>query len=128
MGDCVSSVKRGGPAKIRGMPRTCVTLMLTLAVAAAACRGSAPPPSSSSSATPSSAGPRREPGALAPLLEGVGNAHFVVTTSTPRAQQFFDQGLRLSYAFNHAEAERAFKEAQRLDPKLAMAWWGEALV
>lgn len=118
-------------------------LTLALTLAGAACRGGAPAPAATNgaasggggsaaatggAASGSSADPRMEPGALAPLLQGVGNAHFVVTTSSPRAQQFFDQGLRLSYAFNHAEAERAFKEAQRLDPKLAMAWWGEALV
>ena len=45
----------------------------------------------------------------------------------PRAQRFFDQGLRLLYAFNHAEAIRAFREAARLDPVLAMAYWGQAL-
>jgi tetratricopeptide (TPR) repeat protein len=72
--------------------------------------------------------PRRAPGSLAPVLEGVGNAHFPISTSVPRAQLFFDQGLRLSYAFNHLEAVRAFKEAQRLDPACGMCWWGEALV
>ena len=38
------------------------------------------------------------------------------------------QGLNLAYAFNHAEARRAFREAARLDPNLAMAYWGQALV
>jgi tetratricopeptide (TPR) repeat protein len=42
------------------------------------------------------------------------------------AQKYFDQGLRLVYGFNHEEAERAFREAARLDPNLAMAWWGVA--
>jgi tetratricopeptide (TPR) repeat protein len=42
------------------------------------------------------------------------------------AQKYFDQGLRLVYGFNHDEAERAFREAARLDPNLAMAWWGVA--
>ena len=50
-----------------------------------------------------------------------------VTTAVPRAQRFFDQGLRLLYAFNHEESRRAFKEAARLDPALAMAYWGQAL-
>jgi pimeloyl-ACP methyl ester carboxylesterase len=50
-----------------------------------------------------------------------------VTASVPQAQRFFDQGLRLLYAFNHAEAIRAFREAGRLDPGLAMAQWGQAL-
>ncbi|MGE0453960.1 MAG: hypothetical protein AB7O37_11445 [Vicinamibacteria bacterium] len=72
--------------------------------------------------------PRLEPGAVAPLLEGLGSVHFPITTNSERAQRFFDQGLRLSYAFNHPEALRAFKEAQRLDPKCAMCYWGEGLV
>ncbi|MFZ0429372.1 MAG: tetratricopeptide repeat protein, partial [Acidobacteriota bacterium] len=64
----------------------------------------------------------------APLLVGLGFHHFPVTTRSPRAQLFFDQGLRLTYGFNHREALRAFKEAARLDPDCAMAYWGWALV
>jgi hypothetical protein len=44
------------------------------------------------------------------------------------AQRYFDQGLRLTYAFNHTEARRAFRQAQRLDPRCALCYWGEALV
>jgi len=66
------------------------------------------------------------PGALAPRLGGLGSLEYPVTTSVPEAQQFFNQGLRLLYAFNHAEALRAFREAARLDPGMAMAHWGEA--
>ena len=65
---------------------------------------------------------------IAPLLEGLGDHHFPVTTQIPESQVFFDQGLRLTYAFNHSEALRAFKEAARLDPDNAMAYWGWALV
>jgi tetratricopeptide (TPR) repeat protein len=65
---------------------------------------------------------------IAPLLEGLGDHHFAVTTQVPKSQIFFDQGLRLTYAFNHSEALRAFKEAARLDPTNAMAYWGWALV
>ncbi|NWG53550.1 MAG: hypothetical protein HXY28_07515 [Hydrogenophilaceae bacterium] len=61
-----------------------------------------------------------------PLMPGLGDAHLAVTTSEPRAQAFFDQGLRMLHNFNHAEAIRAFKEAQRLDPQCAMCFWGEA--
>jgi tetratricopeptide (TPR) repeat protein len=43
-----------------------------------------------------------------------------------QAQQFFDQGLRLIFAFNHDEAARSFQRATELDPKLAIAWWGVA--
>jgi tetratricopeptide (TPR) repeat protein len=65
---------------------------------------------------------------IAPKLEGLGDYHFPVTTKSPESQRFFDQGLRLTYAFNHSEALRAFKEAVRLDPNNAMAYWGWALV
>ena len=51
-----------------------------------------------------------------------------MSTKNEDAQRFFNQGLNLAYAFNHAEARRAFREAARLDPKLAMAQWGQALV
>ena len=64
---------------------------------------------------------------IAPLLTGLGSHEWQVTTAVPRAQQFFNQGLRLLYAFNHPEAQRAFREAARLDPKLAMAFWGQAM-
>jgi tetratricopeptide (TPR) repeat protein len=65
---------------------------------------------------------------LAPTLGGLGDYHFPVTTRSPESQRFFDQGLRLTYAFNHSEALRSFKEAARLDPQNAMAYWGWALV
>lgn len=62
-----------------------------------------------------------------PLYDNLGDYHYEITTSSPRAQQYFDQGLRLNYAFNHAEAIRAFEEAERLDPACAMCAWGIAL-
>ena len=62
----------------------------------------------------------------ATLMTGVGNAHHPVSTSNPDAQKFFDQGLRLIYAFNHDEAARSFERAADLDPKLAIAYWGIA--
>jgi len=60
------------------------------------------------------------------LMSGYGNWHHPVTTSNTQAQAFFDQGLRLIYAFNHDEATRSFERAAELDPKLAMAYWGIA--
>jgi hypothetical protein len=63
-----------------------------------------------------------------PLIPGLGTRSFKVTTSSPGAQQYFDQGLRLAWNFNHAEAQRAFQKAQRLDPSCAMCYWGEAYV
>jgi tetratricopeptide (TPR) repeat protein len=62
-----------------------------------------------------------------PLYENLGTLHHPITTSSPRAQQYFDQGLRLIYAFNHEEAGAAFEEAARLDPQAAMVFWGMAL-
>jgi len=63
----------------------------------------------------------------APELAGLGTLEYRVTTSTAQAQRFFNQRLRLLYAFNHAEALRAFREAARQDPGLAMADWGQAV-
>ena len=61
------------------------------------------------------------------LMPGLSSLHHPVSTSKVEAQQFFDQGLRLVYAFNHDEAARSFRRAAELDPHLAMAWWGVAL-
>lgn len=63
-----------------------------------------------------------------PLWETLGTLSYPITTKNPKAQQYFDQGLRLAYAFNHPEARRAFKQARTLDPDCAMCYWGEALV
>ncbi len=67
-------------------------------------------------------------GAIAPRLQNLGTHTFPVSTRNRQAQLFINQGLNLAYAFNHAEARRAFREAARLDPNLAMAYWGQALV
>src|SRR3989440_435875 len=62
----------------------------------------------------------------ASLMTGYGDWHHPVSTKNTQAQAFFDQGLRLIYAFNHDEAMRSFQRAAELDPKLAMAYWGVA--
>src|SRR3954462_6817832 len=62
----------------------------------------------------------------ATLMPGLGDLHHAVSTKNPQAQQFFDQGFRQIYAFNHDEAARSFQRAADLDPKLAMAYWGLA--
>src|SRR3954466_9762349 len=63
-----------------------------------------------------------------PLWDGLGSLAYKITTASPAAQSYFDQGLRLTHAFNHEEAQRAFRKAQKLDPDCAMCFWGEALV
>jgi tetratricopeptide (TPR) repeat protein len=67
-------------------------------------------------------------GELAPRLQNLGPYIFPVTTRSKKAQAFINQGLNLTYGFNHVEAGRAFREAARLDPDCAMAYWGQALV
>jgi len=63
-----------------------------------------------------------------PLWPDLGSITYKITTANERAQAYFDQGLRLAYAFNHGEAQRAFRMGQKLDPDCAMCFWGEALV
>jgi len=62
-----------------------------------------------------------------PLYDNLGEYHRSIDTDVALAQSYFDQGLRLQYAFNHAEAIRSYREAVRLDPACAMCWWGIAL-
>lgn len=61
------------------------------------------------------------------LYNGLGMYNFKVTTKNEWAAKYFNQGLILYYGFNHPEAYRSFKEAARLDPEMAMAYWGQAL-
>lgn len=67
-------------------------------------------------------------GPMAPLLEGLGDHHHPISSESERARTFFDQGLMLAFGFNHAEAERSFREAARVDPECAICWWGVAWV
>jgi hypothetical protein len=63
----------------------------------------------------------------APIFKGLGDHHHKITTRNARTQLLFDQGIRLTFGFNHAEAIRSFREGARLDPHCAMCWWGVAL-
>lgn len=89
------------------------------AAVAAAVAGTATTTGSAATATPT-----RE----APFFEGLGSYTMPVTTSSALAKRYFDQGVMLMYGFNHAEAERSFREAARLDPECALCWWGAAYV
>jgi tetratricopeptide (TPR) repeat protein len=62
-----------------------------------------------------------------PLFEGLGTHSRKVTTTSPAAQKYFDQGLAFLFAFNHDESIRSFKHAAELDPDCAMAHWGVAI-
>jgi tetratricopeptide (TPR) repeat protein len=73
------------------------------------------------------------PGAIAPslpakLLTGQGTIHFPITTSSPEAQKFFDQGVAQMHSFWAREAERSFLMAAKLDPQAPMPQWGIAMV
>ena len=62
-----------------------------------------------------------------PLFEGLGDVRFPVTTTSDDAQAYFNQGLALAWAFNHAASDLAFNEAALADPDCAMCLWGSAL-
>lgn len=62
-----------------------------------------------------------------PLFDNLGSLHHPITTTSEQAQRYFDQGLRLVYAFNHEEAIRSFEAAAHLDSQAAMPYWGIAL-
>ncbi len=68
----------------------------------------------------------RASGAPFPLFDGLGNYSRAVTTDSPEAARYFNQGLAFLHGFNHGAAIRSFQEAARLDPKCAMAHWGVA--
>jgi tetratricopeptide (TPR) repeat protein len=61
------------------------------------------------------------------LYDSLGSYRYRITTASPQAQRWFDQGLRFVYAFNHHEGQKAFREAARLDPACAMCFWGIAI-
>ncbi len=61
------------------------------------------------------------------LLPGLGGHHHPISTTNPKAQRFFDQGLIMVYGFNREEALRSFRRAAELDPQSPMPYWGIAL-
>ena len=63
----------------------------------------------------------------APLLNGLGSHTFTISSKVEGVQDYFNQGLIMAFAFNHAESIRSFKAAQKLDPNCAICFWGEAL-
>ncbi len=96
------------------MPRT-AALLVTLTILVAACES---PEVGQVDATATAA--------TVPLYMNLGDHSYTITTDVPETQEYFDQGLRLTYAFNHPEAIRAFREGARLDPDCAMCYWGIA--
>lgn len=119
-------------SSVHSLPST--GALVCLAALLAACTGAtrpepaASPPDAHAGHTMAAASRRTLPeGAKAPLFHDLGDHHRAVSTDSELAQRYFDQGLILAYAFNHAEAVRSFREASRIDPECAMCFWGEAL-
>jgi Flp pilus assembly protein TadD len=102
--------------------------VLTWIIGMAATASFAQTPSHKHYEKPAEADKPSPTGELAPRLQNLGHHTFPVTTKSKQAQSFVSQGVNLAYGFNHAEAGRAFREAARLDPNCAMAYWGQALV
>ncbi len=97
-----------------------------LAMASVGFAAQAPKPAKADNCAP-------PPSALAPtlpakILDGMGSVHLAITTSSPDAQKFFDQGLAQMHSFWAREAERSFLQAAALDPKAPMPQWGIAMV
>lgn len=82
-----------------------------------------PPPGHSLHGEAFNDGPRR----AAHIIPGMGKVHFPVTTTKPDAQKFVDQGVAQLHSFYYFESERSFREAARIDPRCAMAYWGMAM-
>ena len=94
----------------------------------AAAQTSAPAPVHKHYETPADAAAPAPGQPLAPRLQNLGTHTFPVSTKNSRVQLFINQGVNLAFGFNHAEAARAFAEAARLEPGLAIAYAGHALV
>ncbi len=68
------------------------------------------------------------PSLPARLMPGHGRIQMPITTKSPQAQEFFNQGVALMHSFWGREAERSFLQAAELDPEAAMPQWGIAMV
>lgn len=111
---------------IRGWDRRrMASVVLVLAIAGSGCSRNTPEASSESESAELKS--TTTDGRMSPWLNNLGKFGRKITTTSAEAQRFFNQGLTLYYGFNHHEAVRSFKEAARLDPQCAMAYWGEAL-
>src|SRR5256885_11315377 len=127
-----SSTPAGAPGGLRqGLERLTMQRARTLAVITATMvlmsAAHADAPAGNDHAAPRVPASVAEWARGASLFQGLGDFHRAVTTSVPLAQQYFDQGMRLLWAFNHDESTRSFAKAAELDPACAACYWGVAL-
>ena len=119
-----------------------ILLILTVVLGSGCSGGAKPPSTAANSSPPAAAGQSATPDHSAmpnipmsladwaqgaALYDGLGTFHRKITTNSPEAQQYFDQGMRYLWAFNHDESTRSFARASELDPKCAACYWGVAL-
>ncbi|MFK7935042.1 MAG: hypothetical protein AB8G22_16140 [Saprospiraceae bacterium] len=112
-----------------------LTFALILLLLASACQQNKQPPATKSTQSITcvplppklNTAPGKD-GYLTPLFAGLDVYHYAITTRSPLAQRYFNQGFLLNYGFNHAEAARSFQEVNRIDPECAMGYWGLAYV
>ena len=132
----IFSLSRSGPGPIELQPtrqypfyREFLRWFVVLAFfSLAACSGEVP--DGTASKAPQLEGmPQAEVVKLAgaPLFEGMSDYSYPISSEEPYVQRYFDQGMVLAFAFNHAESVRSFRAAQTLDPNCAICFWGEAL-
>lgn len=108
------------------MPRSAVVVLIVLGFASGYACTALNQQTAAPIAPPAPEVPPAPVGAT--LLKGLGDYQRPITTTSPEAQRWFNQGLMLSYGFNHDAAERSFLKATEADPACAMCWWGAALV
>lgn len=122
---CLPKVFRTAAKDVSKMKPTRVLLTALMALICLSCTAHRPSQAPSAQSDPSRT---LFPGQIAPLLEGMGSHGFDVSTQVPMADTFFNQAVALTYGFNHLEAHRSYQQVAALDPDLAMAYWGQALV
>jgi tetratricopeptide (TPR) repeat protein len=123
---------------MRQLARSIGMLTVLILVSCARAPNPAPPKAAPSAAAPDAAA---APVAAAPsmpasladwahgaqIFDGLGSFHRKISSTSAEAQQYFNQGMRFMWAFNHDEASRSFARAAELDPKCAICLWGVAL-
>src|SRR5262245_43366584 len=104
-----------------------IAVIALLPLLLSACGGGQPSPAPQAPGPAAETQPQAKPApAGSDLVTGFGEHHHPIRTDNPEAQRFFDQGMAMTFGFNHEAAIRSFERAAALDPKAAMPQWGRA--